>query len=190
MPLLRSKAITSIFGAEPCVGLHKTLRAKATANGLAEKYYVLPCGVASSVLVPALRGTDTGITDAYDLDSGNGVFDTILCVRVLCSVPNMEETVRELYGLLKPGGRVLVLEHVVNDWRTTKGSILARFMQGLYQVLGWPFFIGDCCLDRDTERALRAAAECDGGWDVVELEKGAEWSAMPYLSGFLVKKNQ
>lgn len=171
------------------MGLHQALRIRATANGLSEKYHVLPCGVASSVLLPALRGTGTGVTEAYDSDPGNGVFDTILCIRVLCSVPEMEKTVRELYGLLKPGGRMLVLEHVVNDWRTAKGSIFARFLQGLYQVIGWSYFIGDCALDRDTERVLRGVAEADGGWNVVELEKTAEWSTLPSLSGVLVKKS-
>lgn len=190
MPLLRSPAIKSIYGAEPCVGLHHALCTRAIANGLSEKYHALPCGVASSVLLPALRGTGTGATDAYDSDPGNGVFDTILCIRVLCSVPEMEKTVRELYGLLKPGGRMLVLEHVVNDWRAAKGSILARVLQSLYQLLGWSYFIGDCALDRDTERVLKGVAEGDGGWDVVELEKAAEWSTLPYLSGFLVKKSR
>ncbi|KAJ5182597.1 hypothetical protein N7492_000213 [Penicillium capsulatum] len=190
MPLLRSKAISSIYGPEPCTGLHKELRAKAAENGVAEKYHILPCGVAASELLPALRGTGTGVTEAYDSDSRHGVFDTIICVRVLCSVPEMERTVRELYALLKPGGRMLITEHVVNDWRAAKGSVLARVLQAVYQVLGWGFFIGDCCLDRGTEKVLRGAAEADGGWDVVELERFAEWSAMPYLSGILVKKGQ
>lgn len=189
MPLLRSPAITTIYGAEPCLGLHKELRAKAAAEGLADKYCILPCGASSSELIPALRACGTGVLDAYDRDSRDGVFDTILCVRVLCSVPEMERTVRELYALLKPGGRLLVTEHVVNPWRAAKGSFVARVVQGVYQLLGWSFFVGDCCLDRDTERALRGAADGDGGWESVELERSFWWSALPYISGTLVKKS-
>lgn len=101
----------------------------------------------------------------------------------------MERTVHELYELLRPGGRLLITEHVVNPWRTAKGSIVARFVQAFYQLLGWSWFIGDCSLDRDTERVLRSAAETDGGWDSIELERSFGWSAMPYISGTLVKKS-
>ncbi|KAF7713021.1 Uncharacterized protein PECH_003832 [Penicillium ucsense] len=189
MHLLRSPAITSIYGAEPCVGLHAELRAKAAAEGLEAKYHVLSCGAASSELLPALEATGTGIVDAHNRDR-SGVFDTILCVRVLCSVPQMERTTRELYALLKPGGRLLVTEHVVNPWRTVKGSFLARAAQAIYMMFGWRYFIGDCCMDRDTEGALRRAADQDGGWESVQLERSFGWSALPYISGVLVKKTQ
>ncbi|KAJ5573525.1 uncharacterized protein N7459_007952 [Penicillium hispanicum] len=188
MPLLRSHAIQAIYGPEPCRGLHATLHAAAAAAGLAAKYHVLPCGAAASELLPALRATGTAVVDAYTRDAAAGVFDTIICVRVLCSVPEMERTVRELYALLKPGGRMLVLEHVVNPWRTAKGSVVARAAQSVYQMAGWSFLVGDCCLTRDTETVLRAAADGDGGWASVELERWFEWSPMPHLSGVLVKK--
>lgn len=188
MPLLTSPAITALYGAEPCKSLHSAIREKALAENISPKYHIVPTGVAADELIPALRATGTGVVDAYDTDPRAGIFDTILCVRVLCSVPEMERTVGELYGMLRPGGRLLVTEHIVNPWRRAKGSIVGRVVQGIYQVLGWSWFLGDCCLDRDTEAVLRAAADADGGWEKVELERNFEWSAMPYLSGVLVKK--
>ncbi|KAJ5626726.1 hypothetical protein N7528_004153 [Penicillium herquei] len=188
MHLLTSKSIKALYGPEPCVGLHPELRKRATAAGITEKYHILPCGALASDLLPALRATGTGVTDAYDSDPKSGIFDTILCVRVLCSVPAMESTVKELYGLLKPGGRLLVTEHVVNKPFTAKGSVLARVAQAVWMWLGWRLLIGDCCLDRDTETVLRKAAG-DEGWESVELERSFEWSAMPYLSGILTKKD-
>jgi SAM-dependent methyltransferase len=188
MPLLTSPAITALYGAEPCKGLHPSIREKAVTENISSKYHIVPTGVAAAELIPALRATGTGVVDAYDSDARVGIFDTILCVRVLCSVPEMKRTVGELYGMLKPGGRLLVTEHVVNPWRRAKGSIVARVVQGIYQMLGWSWFTGDCCLDRDTEAVLRAAADVDGGWESVELERSFEWSAMPYISGVLVKK--
>jgi SAM-dependent methyltransferase len=188
MHLLRSPAITAIYGAEPCVGLHGDLHSKAVAEGLESNYHILKCGAASAELIPALEATGTGVVDAHKAN-GRGIFDTIICVRVLCSVPQMEKTIQELYALLKPGGRVLVTEHVVNPWRTAKGSILARVAQGVYQLLGWSFFIGDCCMDRDTEGALRKAADGDGGWESVDIERSFGWSPLPYISGVLVKKS-
>ncbi|KAJ5836545.1 hypothetical protein N7447_002571 [Penicillium robsamsonii] len=190
MPLLTSPAITALYGAEPCEGLHSSIREKAEAESISSKYHIVPTGVAAGELIPALRATGTGVVDAYDSDARAGIFDTILCVRVLCSVPEMERTVGELYGMLKPGGRLLVTEHVVNPWRRAKGSLVGRIVQGIYQILGWRWFLGDCCLDRDTEAVLRAAADVDGGWESVELERAFEWSVMPYISGVLVKKGQ
>ncbi|KAJ5221981.1 S-adenosyl-L-methionine-dependent methyltransferase [Penicillium citrinum] len=189
MPLLRSPAIKAIYGPEPCQGLHEKLQAKVNSEGLSSKYHILPCGAASSELLPALRETGTGVVDQHDRD-GTGIFDTIICVRVLCSVPEMERTVEELYALLRPGGKLLITEHVVNPWRTAKGSLLGRLAQGIYQTFGWSFFVGDCALNRDIESALLRAAKKDGGWEVVDLEKNFTWSVMPYISGTLVKRSE
>ncbi|KAJ5637195.1 hypothetical protein N7490_007074 [Penicillium lividum] len=179
MPLLRSKSITALYGAEPCIGLHGALRAKAVAEGVSERYHILHCGVSEKELLPALRDAGTGVTEGYDSDAGNGIFDTILCVRVLCSVPEMERTTRELFGLLKPGG---------GCWLRSMLLISGDLRRGLY-LEGWRrrftcFWVGD----RDIEGALRRAAGVEG-WESVELERSFEWSAMPYLSGILTKKS-
>ncbi|KAA8641812.1 class I SAM-dependent methyltransferase [Aspergillus tanneri] len=177
MPLLRSPAIKSIYGAEPCHGLHEELRARAESEGLGAKYHILPCSVVGSELGPALR--------KQGLDEDHGVFDTIICVRVLCSVPHLQQTVNELYALLRPGGKLLIAEHVVNPWRTPKGSIVARALQTVYGVLGWSWVMGDCRLNRDTEKALRAAGE----WESIDLDHWFGHSPWPYIAGVLVKNS-
>ncbi|CAK41588.1 uncharacterized protein An13g01890 [Aspergillus niger] len=163
MPLLRSPAIKTIYGAEPCHGLHAELRASATSQD-----------------VPSiLENLST---------TKEGVFDTIVCVRVLCSVPDMRRTVQDLYTLLRPGGKMLVVEHVVNPWRTPKGSVIARVVQALYGFLGWSWYMGNCCMNRDTTSALKHAADRDGGWESVELDSWFESTPMPYVAGILTKK--
>lgn len=157
-------------------------------RGEAYKYHILSTGTTASELIPALKATKTGVVDTYERDPSQGIFDTLLCVRILCSVPEMERTIGELYGLLRPGGRLLITEHVVNPWRKAKGSVVGRLAQAIYQLLGWRWFMGGCSLDRDTDGALRRAAEKDGGWEISELESSFEWSALPYVSGFLIKK--
>lgn len=119
-----------------------------------------------------------------------GVFDTIICVRVLCSVPNPEKVVGDLYSLLKPGGKLLVTEHVVNLWTTAKGSLIARFAQSFYEFLGWRWVMGSCRLTQDTESILRSVADRDGGWETVELDRWFGKTVLPYLSGYLVKKER
>lgn len=187
MPLFTNPGLRAMYGAEPCVGLHTELRAKIVSCGLSSKYHILPCGAEPRSLVPALR--EANFSDA---DIQKGIFDTIVCVRVLCSVPNPRETIRSLYDLLKPGGKMLVCEHVVNPWMTKKGSVAARFMQAVYTLFGWSFWMGGCHLNRDTESTLRLAAEEEGkdgsGWESVEIEKSFGWSPLSYISGTLVKK--
>lgn len=191
IPVMRKHApgIKTVYGAEPCRGLHEELRAQARREGFEGRYHVLSCGVSAHELDPELRreGLIRGGREGEGQGQG-GVFDTIVCVRVLCSVPDLEQRVKELYNLLRPGGKLLFVEHVVNPWQTAKGSVVARIMQSVYQVLGWSWFMGDCCLVRDTERVLRRVADEDGGWRVVDVERSFGWSAIAYISGVLVKR--
>lgn len=117
------------------------------------------------------------------------IFDTIICIRVLCSVPNLVTSLSTLYSLLHPGGRIIICEHVINNWRSPKGSILGRAFQVLYLLLGWPFFIGDCHLDRDTATLLRQIGDRNGGWESVELDKKMEWSVLPFTTALFVKSD-
>ena len=54
--------------------------------------------------------------------------------------------------------------------------------------LGWRYFAGGCCLDRDIGRELVEVARKDGGWGKVELEESFGWNPLPYVSGTLVKR--
>ncbi|KAM5489692.1 hypothetical protein MaudMau93_003058 [Microsporum audouinii] len=174
-----------MYGAEPCLGLHLDLRAKVESCGLSSKYRILHCGAQPESLLPALKKAGA-LDDATN--EGKGLFDTIVCVRVLCSVPAPEKTVKGLYDLLKPGGKMLVCEHVVNPWTTAKGSVVARIVQVVYTLSGWSFFMGGCNMDRDTERTLRAVADVDGGWGSIDLESSFTSGPLPYVSGTLVKR--
>lgn len=180
----RADRLRRVCGCEPAEGLHAALRASAAAAGLGAKYDVLKCGAEPESLVPALARAGL----LREGREGEGIFDEVVCVRVLCGVPRLEETVAGLYRLLKPGGRLVVCEHVVNPWRTRDGSVVARGFQWLYMMLGWTFFVGGCHLDRDTERVLKEAAG-RSGWANVELEPVDSWGAIPYVVGVLVKSN-
>lgn len=167
--------ITAIYGAEPTVGLHAPLKERIREAKLTDKYHVLSSTADKSELLAALA--KEGVKP-----SPKGNFDTIVCIRVLCSVPNLNETIRELYSLLRPGGDLIVVEHIKNPW-TTNGSILGRLMQMLYTFLGWTFFLAGCEMHRDTPAALKRG----GAWEAVDLKTNFEWSALPYVSGSLTK---
>ena len=52
------------------------------------------------------------LTDAQRLAFADETFDTVLTVCTFCSIPNPVEGLQELYRVLKPGGRLLMYEHV------------------------------------------------------------------------------
>ena len=177
---------TKIYGAEPCIPLHPQLLANARQQGLGEKYEVVTAGAEKETLIPGLG--KAGLL-AHGAAEG-GVFDTIVCVRVLCSVTNVAETTETLYKLLKPGGKLLVCEHEVNPWQSHNGSLLARVVQISYSLMGWTFFVGNCHLSRDVGKTLVDAVKPLGGWDEIDLKHYFGWSVLPYVTGTLVKRRK
>lgn len=179
--------VTAMYGAEPAVDLHKGLVRRAQEFGFGDRYHALVCGGEPESLIPALH--KSGILEATQgagkkAMAGEGVFDEIVCARVLCGVPRPKETIRSLYALLKPGGRMVVCEHVANPWRT-EGRLAARIMQVVYTVAGWPFFMGGCELQRHTPDFLKEAGE----WEHFDLKYAGAKDTIPFVVGELVKKS-
>jgi hypothetical protein len=77
---------------------------------------------------------------------------------------------------------MVISEHVVNPWRT-EGSVAARFMQVVYTLLGFTFFM--CEMQRHTGQFLREAGE----WETFDLKYYGAKDAVPFLVGELIKKH-
>lgn len=54
--------------------------------------------------------------DAGALPFVSGSFDTVVCTLGLCEVPEPRSVVAELARVLRPGGRLLLLDHVASTW--------------------------------------------------------------------------
>jgi ubiquinone/menaquinone biosynthesis C-methylase UbiE len=58
------------------------------------------------------REVDLQEADAQRLPFSDNSFDTVTCTLALCSVPDVQVAVAEMYRVLRPGGQLLLLDHV------------------------------------------------------------------------------
>jgi ubiquinone/menaquinone biosynthesis C-methylase UbiE len=94
---------------------------------------------------------------AEDLPFEDDSFDTVVSTLVLCGVDDQPRSVREIHRVLKPGGRLLFLEHVRSD-----DPALAR-LQDRMNWLNRLVVLCDC--NRPTLSTIEAA-----GFTVSHLE--------------------
>lgn len=82
------------------------------------------------------RKSNIVITDAISLDFKNGEFDVCVSTFLFCVLPDelQERALREVHRILRPGGKVLLLEYVYsqNRWRRLWMRMLAPFVERLY----------------------------------------------------------
>jgi SAM-dependent methyltransferase len=93
------------------------------------------------------------------LPAGEGSMDFVISSLVLCSVPQVQASLREILRVLKPGGQFVFIEHVA----APRGSRL-RGRQDFFQPL-WTLVLDGCHPNRETWGAISGA-----GFEHVEIE--------------------
>ncbi|MDG4820851.1 methyltransferase domain-containing protein [Asanoa sp. WMMD1127] len=63
------------------------------------------------------RAADLREGDAQDLPFPDASFDTVVCGLGLCTIPVPRRAIGEMWRVLTPGGRLLLLDHVVSTSR-------------------------------------------------------------------------
>lgn len=121
---------TRVTAVEPNPYMHKTLRRTAARQGI--ELEVLPQSADS-----------IGLED----QSVDAVVSTLL----LCTVQDPEATVKEVYRLLRPGGRFYFLEHVA----APAGSSTRRLQEAVSRP--WAWFFEGCHTHRNTLATLEGA---------------------------------
>jgi ubiquinone/menaquinone biosynthesis C-methylase UbiE len=79
----------------------------------------------------------------------DGVFDTVVSGLVFCSVADVPRGLAEVRRVLRPGGRLRMLEHVRASGR------VAAWLQDRTQP-AWTWLTGGCHPNRETEAAVEA----------------------------------
>jgi SAM-dependent methyltransferase len=114
---------------------------------------------------PAGVPTQLAQAPAESLPFEDGSFDTVVSTLVLCTVGDPRRAVAEAARVLRPGGRLLFLEHVRAEpgWRR---SLQHR------SVRPWAAFAAGCQCDRDTVATIESRMR------IVRIER-ATWRGMP-----------
>ena len=104
---------------------------------------------------------------AEDLPFNDDSFDTVVSTLVLCGVDDQPRALREARRVLRPGGRLIFLEHVRSE-----DDGLARWQD---RFNGVNRFMVGCECNRPTLDTIRAA-----GFDVTRVEHGELPKAPPF----------
>jgi ubiquinone/menaquinone biosynthesis C-methylase UbiE len=110
---------------------------------------------------------------AESLDFPDGIFDVVVSTFVLCTAPDPASVLAEVVRVLRPGGRLVLLEHVLSQ--EPRSARRQRRM-----APAWKSLAGGCRCDQDTASLLLQA-----GFDVSGLRQET-WRAMPSIVAPLV----
>lgn len=135
----QTNLVSSFSGIDPHAGLLENARARATA-----------------------RGWDHNIREGVGekIPFRDSSFDTVVCTFTLCSVDDPGQVMSEMRRILRPGGRLLFLEH-----GRAPDSDVARWQDRIEPV--WKRIAGGCHLTRPIGAALRGA-----GFEVEPMGQG------------------
>jgi ubiquinone/menaquinone biosynthesis C-methylase UbiE len=97
------------------------------------------------------RGVEVVEAAAESLPFEDGSFDFVVSTLVLCTVPDVPATLAEVRRVLKPGGQLVLIEHV----RAEAGTSLAHWQDRLHGP--WKAFACGCHFNRDLRSSLAEA---------------------------------
>ncbi|HYM45223.1 MAG TPA: class I SAM-dependent methyltransferase [Solirubrobacteraceae bacterium] len=114
---------------------------------------------------------------AEQLPAENGEFDAAVASLVLCSVPDQDAALQEIYRVLRPGGELRFYEHVV---ALKPGTARA---QRIFDATIYPFLAGGCHCARDTGTAIQRAGFQVERQERIAFKPSPLTPAIPHILG-------
>lgn len=158
-----TEAAEHIVGLEPCVAVVEKARKRLRKN--ADK----------GNLQVGLDRYEFVVGGGERMDFDDNSFDTAIACLVFCTIPDAAGAAREVFRVLKPGGKLLFFEHV----RYPEGK-----MQRVQEFLNpaWKVFGCGCHLNRDTESVFR-----DAGFEYKTIDRYRNPKMSPPFAAFMIK---
>jgi ubiquinone/menaquinone biosynthesis C-methylase UbiE len=141
---LYPKTVTRLVMCEPDPHMRRKLQAKKPAN---------------------IDISDASI-EKLPFDSAS--FDAVVCSLVLCSVSDQQAALGEIRRVLKPGGRLVFLEHIAAEGKPDR----LKWQRRVEPL--WKHVMGNCHLTRRTEAAIEAA-----GFRIERIQRESMRKALP-----------
>ena len=132
-------AVERVYGVDPSPELLARARARAQRLSLA---------------------VDLSCRSAEALPWPDESMDTVVTTWTLCSIPDARQALREARRVLRPGGRMLFVEHGLSP-----DPRVEAWQRRLNPV--WRRLAGGCNLDRRIDELIRSA-----GFEIAQLETG------------------
>lgn len=104
------------------------------------------------------RAVDLRHGNAHSLPFEDASFDTVVCTFGMCAIPDLESALDEMLRTLRPGGRLILADHVSSHWR------VGRAVQWVVERVTVP--LGGEHFRRRPSVSVRAR-----GLDVEEIER-------------------
>lgn len=158
-----TEAAEKIVGLEPCVAVLE--KAKKRLRKIADK----------GELKIGLDRYEFVAGGGEKMDFADNSFDTAIACLVFCTIPDAAGAAKEVFRVLKPGGKLLFFEHV-------------RFPEGRMQRVqefvnpAWKVFGCGCHLNRDTESVFS-----DAGFEFANIERYRNPKMSPPFAAYMIK---
>lgn len=78
--------------------------------------------VARQRAADADREVDLQVGDAHHLAFEDESVDTVVCTFSLCNIPDLDQAVDEMRRVLRPGGRLVLVDHIRSSVAPSSGS--------------------------------------------------------------------
>lgn len=145
--------VNLVYGLEPSEGMRRKAQSNLAASPVSVTWLDLP-------------GEKVPLAD-------NSV-DTVLLTFTLCTIPDWRAALQQMMRVLKPGGKLLFVEHGESPDNTTR-----KWQHRI--TPGWKRLAGGCHLNRDIGSMIREA-----GFEVSEL-KNLYIPGAPKIAGYIYK---